>query len=71
MALAPLLYNITFDIQTRILYFLDKAGHEIYHCEILSPAPVVFDYFVFDNSQNKITFGVVNSMELIIIENNQ
>ena len=39
MALAPLLYNITFDSQTRILYFWDKAGHEIYHCEIPSPAP--------------------------------
>lgn len=41
MALAPLLYDITFDSQTRILYFWDKAGHEIYHCEIPSPAPVV------------------------------
>lgn len=38
MALAPLLYNITFDSQTRILYFWDKAGHEIYHCEIPLPA---------------------------------
>lgn len=41
MALAPLLYNITFDSQTRILYFWDKAGHEIYHCEIPSPAPAL------------------------------
>ena len=41
MALAPLLYNITFDSQTRILYFWDKAGHEIYHCEIPSPAPSI------------------------------
>lgn len=71
MALAPLLYNITFDSQTRILYFWDKAGHEIYHCEIQPVAPSVFDYFVFDNAENKITFGVVNSMEFIIAENNQ
>lgn len=41
MALAPILYNITFDSQTRILYFWDKAGHEIYHCEIPSPAPAL------------------------------
>jgi hypothetical protein len=41
MALAPLLYNITFDSQTRILYFWDKAGHEIYHCEIASHAPAL------------------------------
>lgn len=41
MALAPLLYNITFDSQTRILYFWDKAGHEIYHCEIPSHAPAL------------------------------
>lgn len=41
MALAPLLYNITFDSQTRILYFWDKAGHEIYHCEIPPAAPSV------------------------------
>lgn len=41
MALAPLLYNITFDSQTRILYFLDKEGHEIYHCGIPSPAPAL------------------------------
>jgi hypothetical protein len=68
MALAPLLYNITFDSQTRILYFWDKAGHEIYHCEIIAHAPAVLDYFVFDNSENKITFGVVNSMELIVVE---
>jgi hypothetical protein len=31
-------------------------------------APAVLDYFVFDNSENKITFGVVNSMELIVVE---
>lgn len=43
MALAPLLYNITFDSQTRILYFWDKAGHEIYHFEIPSPAPAAYD----------------------------
>lgn len=32
------------------------------------PAPAILDYFVFDNSENKITFGVVNSMELIVVE---
>lgn len=41
MALAPLLYNITFDSQTRILYFWDKAGREIYHCEIPQSAPSI------------------------------
>jgi hypothetical protein len=53
MAFAPLLYNITFDSQTRILYFLDKAGHEIYHCEIPSPAPAlptVSQQFIYPNS---------------------
>lgn len=34
------------------------------------PLPTVFDYFVFDNAENKTAFGVVNSTELIIVENN-
>jgi hypothetical protein len=60
MALAPLLYNITFDSQTRILYFWDKAGHEIYHCEIPSPAPALPTVSIsgdFNDQNNKFSFA--------------
>lgn len=65
MALAPLLYNITFDSQTRILYFWDKAGHEIYHCEIPSPAPalptVSSEMAIMHNNPVTISAGQTNS----------
>lgn len=60
MALAPLLYNITFDSQTRTLYFWDKAGHEIYHCEIPSPAPALPTVSMsgdFNDQNNKFSFA--------------
>lgn len=65
MALAPLLYNITFNSQTRILYFWDKAGHEIYHCEIPSPAPAlptVSNTMYLFNSSGGLNIGQINTL---------
>lgn len=65
MALAPLLYDITFDRQTRILYFWDKAGHEIYHCEIPSPAPAmptVSNTMYLFNSSGGLNIGQINTL---------